>query len=328
MIARGLDPILAGRTASKVEEQATAHDLDHRVFSLGTPTVVTDALDDVAVVLNCAGPFVRTADPLVDACVETGTDYLDITGEIEVFEALAERDDAAESAGITVLPGVGFDVVPTDCLAAHLAERLPDATALELALWGMTEVSPGTAHTVVNSLGEGGVVRRDGELRHVPMGHDTATIDFGRGPTSAVAIPWGDVSTAYHTTGIPDVTVYVAQPERAITVLQLANHVDWLLGSAPVQSLLHGLVDRYVEGPDAATRESARMAVWGSATDGTETVVSRLETPESYAFTAESATLLTEWVRDGDAPTGFGTPAGAFGPDAVLEIDGVERTDE
>jgi short subunit dehydrogenase-like uncharacterized protein len=329
-VERGLDPILAGRTAEAVERQAVARDLDHRVFSLAEPSVVADAVDGAGVdaVLNCAGPFARTADPLVDACLATGTDYLDVTGEIPVFEALAARDGDAEAAGVTLLPGVGFDVVPTDCLAAHLADRLPGATALSLGFQGLTDVSPGTAHTVVDSLDEGGAVRRDGRIEAVPLAHDVRTIDFGRGPRTATAVPWGDVSTAYHTTGIPNVAVYVPASERAVRLLRLADRLGWLLGSDPVQSLLHGLVDRFVEGPDGDTRRAGRTDVWGEATDGETTVVSRLETPETYAFTARSAVLAAERVLDGDAPDGFATPAGAFGPEFVLDVEGVERTDE
>lgn len=324
----GLDPILAGRTASKVNSQAETHGLDYRVFDLETPSVLTEALEDVAVLLNCAGPFAKTSRPLVDACLETGTHYLDITGEIEVFEAIAERDSEAEAADVTLLPGVGFDVVPTDSLAAHLAERLPDATLLSLGFQGTTKPSPGTAHTAVDSLGEGGAIRRNGTIEQVPVAHDVATIDFGAGPTSAVAIPWGDVSTAYYTTEIPNITVYTHLSERAIRFLQLSNKLDWLLGSSPVQSVLHGLIDRFVDGPSEADREEGRMYVWGSATNGEETVVSRLQTPESYKFTRHSATMLAERVRNGEAPTGFQTPAGAFGKDVALSVDGVQRTDE
>lgn len=324
----GLDPIVAGRSAGKVESLAVNHGLDHRVFTLDDSREVADALADVAVVINCAGPFDRTSTPLVDACIETGTHYLDITGEIAVFEAIAARDTEAEAAGVTLLPGVGFDVVPTDSLAAHLAERLPDATHLELGFQGLGELSPGTAHTVVESLDDSGTVRRDGDLVDVPVAHDVRTIDFGDGPTTAATIQWGDVSTAYHTTGIPNVTVYADQPEMTIRFLRLSNRLRWLLGSDPVQSVLHGLVDRFVDGPSEAARREESMYVWGRATNGEESVVSRLVTPESYLFTSHSAPLLAARVRDGEAPVGFQTPASAFGPDVALDIDGVERTDE
>ncbi len=327
-VADGLDPIVAGRSAEKVESLADTHGIDCRVFTVDDPREVADALADVAVIINCAGPFDRTSIPLVDACIETGTHYLDITGEIAVFEAIAARDSEAEAAGVTLLPGVGFDVVPTDSLAAHLAERLPDATHLELGFQGLDELSPGTAHTVVDSLDDSGTVRRDGNLVDVPVAHDVRTIDFGDGPTTAAAIHWGDVSTAYHTTGIPNVTVYADQPAMTIRFLRLSNRLRWLLGSDPLQSVLHGLVDRFVDGPSEATRREESMYVWGRATNGEESVVSRLVTPESYLFTSHSAPHLAARVRDGEAPVGFQTPASAFGPDAVLDIDGVERTDE
>jgi short subunit dehydrogenase-like uncharacterized protein len=327
-VADGLDPIVAGRTASKVESQAVEHDLDHRVFSLANPEIVADAIEDAAVVLNCAGPFAETSAPLVDACLETGTHYLDITGEIGVFESIAERDAAAENAGVTLMPGVGFDVVPTDCLAVHLHDRLPDATHLDLGFQGIDVLSPGTAHTVVSSLGTGGCVRRNGALQRVPNAHDVTTIDFGAGPTTAVSIPWGDVSTAYYSTGIPNVTVYTRLSDRTIQGMKLLDRLDWLVGSGPVQTLLHGLIDRFVDGPTPAHRRETTTYVWGRATNGDETVVSRLQLPESYAFTSRSAPALAARVRDGEAPTGFQTPASAFDKDVVLDVADVERVDE
>jgi short subunit dehydrogenase-like uncharacterized protein len=219
-------------------------------------------------------------------------------------------------------------VVPTDSLAAHLADRLPDANDLRLGFRGLSTPSPGTAHTAVDALGESGAVRREGRIRPVPQGYDRRTIDFGDGPTPAVSIPWGDVSTAYHTTGIPNVTVYAAQSPRTIRLLKLSNRLDWLVGSAPVQSLLHRAVDRFVEGPDAEERATRRTFLWGRASNDEEAVVSRMETPESYEFTRLSAVHLAGRVLDGEAPTGFRTPAGAFGKDVALAIEGVERTDE
>ena len=110
---RGLDTVVAGRDAVETEHLAERLGCEGRPFDVDA---AASHLDDVDVCLNCAGPFVETYEPLVDACLETGTDYLDITGELSVFEAIAERDREAERAGVCLLPGVGFDVVPTDCL--------------------------------------------------------------------------------------------------------------------------------------------------------------------------------------------------------------------
>jgi len=326
---RGLDVVVAGRDRNAVENQAIRQSCEERVFALDEPRLLDLALEEVDAALNCAGPFVETADPMVEGCLRTGTHYLDITGEIEVFERLAAEDDRAAETGITVLPGVGFDVVPTDCLAAHLAERLPDADRLALGFEDSGGVSPGTAKTAVRGLGEGGAVRRAGRIESTPIGSETRRIDFGRGERTAMAVPWGDVSTAYHTTGIEDIAVYTAVPSWVPRVARLGGLFGPLAGSGPGQSLLESLIDARVDGPDERVRREGRSHIWGEVetTDG-ERAVSRLVAPETYRLTKLAAVEIAERVVAGDAPTGFQTPAGAFGPDLILDIEGVERTDE
>lgn len=234
-VEAGLSPTLAGRDREQVEAQAAELGLDTRVFGLDSSRIVERKLDDASVVLNCAGPFIHTYEPLVEACLETGTHYLDITGEIDVFEAIAAREERAAEAGVMALPGVGFDVVPSDCLANHLVEQLPEATHLALGFTDLGGVSPGTAATVVESLGGGSVVREDGDLREVPLGERTRTIDFGEGARLATSIPWGDVSTAYRSTGIPNVEFYTGVSETELRVLKNLRSLGRLLGSGPVQ---------------------------------------------------------------------------------------------
>jgi short subunit dehydrogenase-like uncharacterized protein len=321
---RGHEPIVAGRNRQKARGVASSLGLQARCFA------VEDAaghLGDVDAVLNCAGPFSETADALVDACIETDTHYLDITGELAVFERISRRDDAAADAGVTLLPGVGFDVVPTDCLAAHLHRRLPDATHLSLAIEADGGVSPGTLKTVLSDLGSGGAVRRDGRLRHEAVGARTRAVDFGDGFRRAVSIPWGDVSTAYHTTGIPNIDVYLSLPTNARRAVALSSSLNSVLDTDAVKRALTWLVDRSIEGPDEATRAEGEARVWGEARTDDERVVARLRTPETYELTVETALRCTEKVLAGDAAPGYETPAGAFGPDFVLEIPGVERVD-
>jgi short subunit dehydrogenase-like uncharacterized protein len=322
--ARGLDPVLGGRDEAKLRSVGESLDRSTRAFEVAG---ATDHLGDVDAVLNCAGPFDETADPMVDACIQTGTNYLDVTGEIAVFERIKRRSDEAADAGVTLLPGVGFDVVPSDCLAAHLADRLPDATHLTLALDADGGVSGGTLKTVLSDLGEGGAVRQNGVLRHVPFAHRTRAIDFGDGLSRAVTIPWGDVSTAGHTTGIPNVEVYVALPGAARRAVAATRYAGDLLSAGPVQSLLRSAVDRYVDGPDERTRREGRARVWGEVRSETDRVVSRLETPETYALTVETALLTARKTLAGEAPTGYQTPATAFGADLILEVPGTERVD-
>jgi short subunit dehydrogenase-like uncharacterized protein len=327
LCSRGHDPVLAGRNGAKLGRVGTRLGCETRAFSVGD----ADAhLDGVDVVLNCAGPFAETAEPLADACLGAGVDYLDVTGEIPVFETLARRDDDASDAGATLLPGVGFDVVPTDCLAAHLVGRLPDATHLALGFEPHGGISPGTAATAVGQLGEGGAVRRDGRLLSVPPAHRQRRIDFGNGTRTAVTFPWGDVATAYRSTGIPNVEVYIPVPSGARRALKASEYLAPLFDADPVQDGLQSLVRRFVDGPGADERETGRAYVWGEVrNDATgETAVSRLVTPETYAFTVDAASTAAERTLEGDAPDGYQTPATAFGADFVTTLDGVTRTDD
>jgi len=328
-VDRGLDVVVAGRDRAAVTAQAGRLGCDQQVAGLDEPRVLDLALTDVPVVLNCAGPFADTADTMVGACLRTGTHYLDVTGEIEVFETLAERDQQAREADVTVLPGVGFDVVPTDCLAAHLAGRVADPTRLALGFEAAGGLSPGTAKTALRGVGTSGAVRRAGRIERVPVGADTRRIDFGNGERLGMSVPWGDVSTAYHTTGIQNVTVYMATSPGAVRAVRVARHLGPLLSARPVQSVLERLVEWRVDGPDERARETGAGYVWGEVVteDGTR-AVSRLRGPETYQLTKLAAVEVAEQVLGGNAPTGFQTPAGAFGPDLVLDVDGVDRADE
>jgi short subunit dehydrogenase-like uncharacterized protein len=166
----------------------------------------------VSVVLNAAGPFSATAWAMADACLSNGVHYLDITGEIDVFEALFARDAEAQRAGVTLMSGVGFDVVPSDCLAAHLKRRLPDATQLTLYFSPGFNVSRGTMKTMIENVAVGARARRNGRLVTVAK-PNTGSCDFGRGLRSTVQVAWGDVSTAFHSTGSPT-SLSTSRPRR------------------------------------------------------------------------------------------------------------------
>jgi short subunit dehydrogenase-like uncharacterized protein len=322
---RGLDVIAAGRNREKLEKLTAQTDCAGRWFSLSGD--VAEALEDVTVVLNCAGPFVDTYEPMIEACLETRTHYLDITGEIDVFEAIAERDREAENADICLLPGVGFDVVPTDCLAAHLKQRLPDAETLRLGIDHPGTVSGGTAATAIGQLGDGGRVRKHGEIVTVPAAWKTQVIDFGAGARTATTVPLGDISTAYYTTGIGDIEQYLPVTPSELRALRMLPYAAPLFRVTSVKLAAQWLARRLARGPNETERAKKRAYIWGEVSNGTETAVSRLETPETYAVTVDAATTAAQRVLE-DAPVGFETPAVAFGPDFVCSLDGVARTDE
>lgn len=327
-VERGLRPLLAGRRAEPVAALAQQLGLAHAAVALDDDAGLNTLLRDAKVVIHCAGPFVRTSKPMAQACLRNGVHYLDITGEIAVFEALARRDTQARAAGVMLLPGVGFDVVPSDCLAAHLKGRLPSATQLELAFRGLGGISRGTATTAIEGAHRGGAVRRDGKITPVPQGHTSREVDFGRGPVTVTAIPWGDVSTAFYSTGIPNITVYTYFPPFARRMLGLGRLAQPLLGSSPVQALLKAWLRRQPPGPGPVERARGRSLLWGEVRDeqgGRAT--SRLSGPEGYTLTAITAVMIAEKVLAGDLRPGFQTPSRAYGPDLIMQVEGVTRED-
>jgi short subunit dehydrogenase-like uncharacterized protein len=325
----GVHPVLAGRSAGAVAALAAEHGLEHRCFSLDRPDELRRGLAGAGVVLHCAGPFANTFRTMSDACLDLGVHYLDITGEVDVFEALAARDAEARAAGVMLLPGVGYDVVPSDCLAAHLAGRLPGARRLLLAISSSGPLSHGTATTTMQNQHRGGVIRRDGAVVRVPVASRSRQIDFGDGrPRHTVTIAWGDVVTAYHTTGIPDIEVYAAVPRRLAPLLRATRHLGWLLRARPVQALQRRLIDRWAPGPDEQELHHGTSRVWGrvEADDG-RSATAALRGPNAYLLTAHTALLAVQRVLEGGASPGFQTPSMAFGADIIRAVPGVELFD-
>lgn len=324
-LARGMQPILAGRSEAKIARFAEEHSLPYRVFTLDDPEDAAVSLEGVGAVLHCAGPFSSTARPMVDACLQARTHYLDITGEIAVFEDVLARGKEAERARVLLVPGVGFDVVPTDCLAAMLAGRMPDATRLELAIRGLGRMSPGTLRTMLEGIPSGGRERIDGEIRVVPMAGRERRVPFPSATASVYSIAWGDVSTAYHTTGIPNIVTYFQLPAWQALPLKMGRSVQTFLGHGRTQSAGRFLISHLVSGPGEYERMTGRCEIWGEVVNARgEVVTGTLSTPEAYALTADAAIRAVGRVFSGDLEPGAYTPARAFGADFISECDGVE----
>lgn len=323
---RGLKPILAGRNKAKISDLAAKYDFEYRVFSLDDTAKLDATLQEVEMVLHCAGPFSITSKPMIEACLRNKRHYTDITGEISVFEACAAQDKLAQEVGIMIMPGVGFDVVPSDCLARHLKDRLPTSTHLSLAFYGMGRISHGTQATMTMNVGKGGAVRKDGKVTPVPAAWKTREIDFGEVTKTGVTIPWGDVATAYHSTGIPNIEVFTVVPKGALKAMKMSRYLGWLLASGPVQKYLQAKIPP--GGPNDQERAKGKTLLWGEAInkDGNR-VVSRMQGPEGYTITALAALNIADKILSGDVKPGFQTPSMAYGPELILEIDGIERQD-
>ncbi len=358
---QGGAPVLAGRDAGKVRALAEELRLESRVFGLDDHDAIVDQLAGCDAVLNVAGPFSQTARPLMEACLAAtssgppglsaekksdiksnsdrsgdlshaaGVHYLDITGEIDVIEAAAALDARAKQAGIVIMPAVGFDVVPTDCLAAMLAARLPTATHLQLAFHAGADMSPGTAKTMVEALPRGGRVRRDGKIVRVPLAFKSRQIPFPDRTRWATTIPWGDVASAYYSTGIENIEVYLAMPRARIRMMRAMRWLAPLGRLSLVQSLWKKWITRVEKGPSAEKRSQNRAVIWGEVADAEGNKASAvMTTPDGYALTIETALAAVERVTPSSGPRaaaqvapGFHTPSTAFGADFILQFDGV-----
>jgi len=283
-------------------------------------------LGDVDVVLHCAGPFSATARSMLDACARSRTHYLDITGEIDVFEYVHTRDDQWKQASIVALPGIGFDVVPTDCLAAMLKRDLPDADRLVMAFKSKRgKLSPGTTKTVFESIADGCRLRENGELISIPLASRTTTIPFRDGPALSVAISWGDVSTAFHSTGIPNIIVYTAMREKQIRSMRFAGKFCWLMGLRFVQRIAKWRIGKTVVGPTEEERDADASDLYGEVTNASGAKAARtMHTPNGYSLTVDGSLAAVTRLLQGDCPPGAKTPSLAFGAEFVLELAGVD----
>lgn len=322
-VSEGLRPILAGRDATAIRRLAGELGCEARVFGLDEPGAVLGGVAGSALVLHAAGPFSRTSAPMVAACIESGAHYLDITGEIPVFEACRALDAAAREHGVVLLPGVGFDVVPSDCLAKALAEALPDAVRLELAILALGELSRGTAKTMIEHLGEGGAVREGGRLVPIAAGSRTRTVRLGGRERLVVAIPWGDLATAYASTGIENIVTWMTFPKAQIRGMRALGLLGPLLRRKAVIKLLQGIVERRVTGPSAQRRDSGSAEIWGrvEAADG-RAVEGRVRSPEGYKTTVIAALASVRRMLEAPPAPGYHTPATAFGSGFIASLPG------
>jgi short subunit dehydrogenase-like uncharacterized protein len=270
---------------------------------------------------------------MIEACLQTQTHYLDINGDIAVFEMIKRYDDAAKKANIMLLPGAGFDVVPTDCLALQLKKLLPDAISLQLAFASVGGgLSHGTATTMATKIGEGGAERKEGKIIRTPLGQKGMWVDFstvsggGVKKIFVMSIPWGDISSAYFTTGIPDITTYTGIAKKTYNLLKGQALFNWLLRTNVVRNYIKKKINQRPAGPSDEQRSKANSLVWGRVTNAAnQTATARLIGPDGYTLTTHSALIIVQKILNGNFLAGYQTPASAYGENLVLEIPGVQR---
>ena len=317
--------LLAGRNEEEVKRISAQTGFQGISLDLNDHESLDAALNNCKGVIHAAGPFKETLKPMVEACIRTGRHYLDINGDIRCFEEIKGYSDPAREAGVMLMPGAGFDVVPTDCLARHVSEQLPDAVHLQIAFASIgSTLSHGTAATMVSKLGDGGMIRKDGKIIRRPFGEHALEVDFGNERLFTMSIPWGDVSTAWHTTGIPNIETFTHVKPAVHRIMKWQWLFNPLLRTNWIRGLLRNGIDRRPAGPDDGMRASARSLAWAEVTNQNgERVSAWLSGPEVYDITAHAALIIAEKVKQGAVNPGFQTPAGMYGAGLVKEIPGV-----
>ena len=322
----GLTPVLGGRNTAAIEGLAKALGFKAHVFACTSADAVAKELEGYAAVLHCAGPFAYTSPVMTQACAKAKCHYMDITGEMTVLESLLSQSEFFKEAGIAVMPGVGFDVVPTDCVAAMLKQSLPLADTLTLAFQATGRMSRGTLSTMIDNLESGSCRRVFGKFQKTALGERTKHIQFLDKEKLCVGIPWGDVASAFYSTAIPNIEVYNASKPAAVQIMRLANHLRPVLGMKPVKNLFQKMVGPSGDGPSAEVRAATFCRVWGEVSEPNGgTKVMRLQTPNGYDLTVNSALAVMKATLAGKVKPGAWTPSQAMGPEFVLTLPGVKR---
>ncbi|MCC6261209.1 MAG: saccharopine dehydrogenase NADP-binding domain-containing protein [Anaerolineales bacterium] len=325
----GLKPILAGRDEAALRKQANEFNLEYRAFGLNDLAKLNAAVCEVGAVLHCAGPFSLTYENIVSACVANKKHYVDISGEIEEYEAVVKLDEEARNANIMLMPGGGFDVAPSDCLALYTAKKLPSAQKLELSIATIgSGVSRGTARSAIENMNRQGRIRLDGKIVNVPNAWRTKYVDFGRGAKALTSVGWGDVSTAFYSTKIPNIETYMALPKSAVNMMKLTRYLGSIVYTRPIKNFLKWVIGNTLPpGPSKARNQTGFCFVIAEVTDGKQAARAKLKTPEAYYLTSLTAVEIMKRILQGDFKAGFQTPSLAYGEDFILGFEGVTRED-
>ena len=317
-----LQPILAGRTEANIKPLADELQLPYRIIDLDDAVQLEKALSEIKLVLHAAGPYVYTAKQMIEACLKTGVHYIDINGDISVFEMLKKYDSLAKEKNIMVMPGVGFDVVPTDCVALQLKNKMPDATHLKLAFASIGGgLSHGTAITMAGKIGEGGAVRENGKIIRKPLGQKGMWVNFGEQKLFVMTIPWGDISTAFTTTGIPNIETYTGMAPKVYRILKLQWAFNWLLRTNFVRNIIRKKIKAKPAGPSDEQRKKSSSMVWGEVSNTAgKTLNAAINCLDGYSLTAHSSLLISKKILEGNFKPGYQTPAGCYGEHLIMEI--------
>src|SRR4051794_7585346 len=239
-IRRGHRPVLAGRDPKRLRELADRTGLRHVVVRLDDARELREHMSARSLVLNAAGPFTETGRPLIEACLASRTPYLDVSGELHHLRFVSDLDQRARNAGVALLTGAGFGVTFGDCLARHVADRLPDATHLRLSVAASNaQTTAAVRRTILEVLAEGGHAVEGGRWRRRPLGHEAWTVNDGGQESSFASAPMGELVAVHRWAKAANIVV--GRPMAASTATRIRRLSPLIMGvlqSRPLRQLL------------------------------------------------------------------------------------------
>ena len=317
LLNNNIQPILAGRS-ERVESIATEFNCHHRIFALDDYNIIDQNLQDVHLVANLAGPFNLTQNPLVQSCIQTGTHYIDISGEVPQMESAFMFDQQAKGAEIMIMPGAGFGVVPTDIAAALAKDHLPDANYLRIAYATEGGVSRGTLKTILKDVEKPGFIRKYGKWEQANPASKQMDFSVKGQYFTAVYNPWrADLFTAYVSTLIPNIEMYTVFP--GIIVKMMQGKMLWLR-----DFILNYGLKFLPDGPSKKNLKKGSAIIHVEAGNEQDSVVHvNLLGPEAYLFTVKTLLKTSERILNGQLISGTQTPS-VYGRDLIEDICEIE----
>ena len=321
--------IAAGRNEHAIRNallasKASAH-TEVRVFGLDHHAPIVEHLKGITVVLNCAGPFSRTAAALAKAAIAAGCHYLDLAGEIEEHEAVRALSASAIGSGSMLMPGVGFGCVPTDVAAVEASRRLNEPVAeLLIAYETNGGASRGTLESVLRGIHKKGLQRRSNKLVAVSPGAERQKIDLGGGEVLLVTNPWrADQVTAFFSTRAREITTLANFPLPARLLMSYPGFAESKAG----KWLVEKIISATKQGPSEAEMASGSTRILAIATSASgKSREARIAGPDAYLYTARTAALVAKKVLAGAIAPGFAAPSSIVSFNDLLGVEGVSTT--
>ena len=330
---RGLEYVVSGRDEEKLTRLAEGRGATMRATPLDDDRALRELLADASAVISCAGPFTLAGHALVRAAVDTGTHYVDSTGEQPFIKLVFDSHGAAaERAGVALVPALGFDYAPGDFIARLAARGHEPLEELVMAYavkgFGL---SRGTMRSGLEIVKGGDVVYEDGNWRPAPFGVFRASFDFPEpiGRQTMSRYPSGEVVTVPRHTRtkrvVSMVTTRTMAPHPALApILPYTLPPFALTMRTPLRGVLGRAIGALPEGPSEAERRAAEFTIVAVARgeNGSERR-GVVRGSDVYGLTAVTLVHGAELMSaTGYDRAGALAPAAAYDPEAFLNYLG------